>query len=61
MAKRGSTRPWRMKFEWDNGVKGVVTFHTEEEAEHAAKQQRERVGQNGARCTTVTVEKRGAK
>lgn len=26
MAKRGEKRPWRVRFLWENGVKGTKTF-----------------------------------
>lgn len=42
MAKRGERRPWRVRFEWANGVKGVDTFRTEEDAERRAREIRER-------------------
>lgn len=46
MAKRGERRPWRVRFEWANGVKGVDTFRTEEDAERRAREIRER-GESG--------------
>jgi hypothetical protein len=32
MAKRGETRPWRVRYEWENGVKGCETYRTEGDA-----------------------------
>ena len=29
MPKKGQRRPWRLRFEWDSGVNGTVTFATE--------------------------------
>lgn len=38
MAKRGETRPWRVRFEWANGIKGTITTDAVEYADdHAAK------------------------
>lgn len=36
MAKRGETRPWRVRFEWKNGVKGTSSHITREDAESRA-------------------------
>lgn len=36
MAKRGETRPWRVRYEWENGVKGCETFSDEWRAEACA-------------------------
>jgi hypothetical protein len=36
MAKRGETRPWRLTFVWDSGIKGVETFSEREYAEDKA-------------------------
>jgi hypothetical protein len=38
MAKRGETRPWRMRFEFENGICGTETFHSEEQANFKADQ-----------------------
>ena len=34
MSKRGTTRPWRVRFAWDHmEIKGVDTFHSLEDAD----------------------------
>lgn len=33
MAKKGSTRPWRLTFEWASGIKDTQTFATHWDAE----------------------------
>ena len=33
MAKRGSTRPWRVRFEWENGVTDTDTKTSRGDAE----------------------------
>lgn len=41
MAKRGEKRPWRARFQWDNGVKGAKTFSTVSELRSFVEQIRE--------------------
>jgi len=41
MAKRGETRPWRLQYVWESGIKGVTTFRSQEEADYKAKDLRE--------------------
>lgn len=41
MAKRGEKRPWKLQFEWDNGVKGSQTFSSEDARDDMAAQIRE--------------------
>jgi hypothetical protein len=56
MAKRGETRPWRVRFEWANGVKGVDTFRTEEDAERRAREIRERDANGAAPSALLSCE-----
>lgn len=32
MAKRGQLRPWKMRYEWPNGITGTDAFVTQEDA-----------------------------
>ena len=41
MAKRGETRPWRLQFVWESGIKGTVTFRSQEEADYKAQDMRD--------------------
>lgn len=53
MAKRGEKQPWKVRFEYENGICGQRAFTDEWSAEHAAEQIRE----NGERRElAVTVE-----
>ena len=40
MAKRGETRPWRLQYAWESGIKGVITFRTQAEADYKAQEMR---------------------
>lgn len=59
MAKRGEKRPWKVRFEWSNGVKGVITCATEEEADRRASEIRSASEWQPDADVTVTVEKVG--
>lgn len=58
MAKRGSARPWRVRYHWTNGVTGVDTYHDQEEAEMKAEQIRQAAARRADVDVTVTVERR---
>ena len=53
MAKRGEKQPWKVRFEYENGICGQRAFTDEWSAEHAA----EKIRENGERRElAVTVE-----
>lgn len=54
MPKKGEVRPWLMRYEWPNGIKGTMSYRTEADARFAAEQQTKIIGPTGDRCT-VTV------
>ena len=60
MAKRGETRPWKLHFIWENGVKGVTPFRTQEEATWRADDMRE-YAKRIESGVTITVTHREAK
>ena len=37
MAKRGEKRPWQVRYEWSNGIKGTESFISESDAIRAAE------------------------
>jgi hypothetical protein len=57
MAKRGETRPYRMHFEWDNGVKSTQTFHSEEARQRVIDQIRETAERIDREVTITTSER----
>jgi len=57
MAKRGERRPWRVRFEWDNGVKGADSYSSESLAELKADEIR-RAAESQDRQVTITIEDR---
>lgn len=60
MAKRGETRPWRMRFQWSNGIKGVATYETREQADDEARKiQVYAAAFREDMTVTTTVERRG--
>lgn len=62
MSKRGETRPWRVAFEWSNGVKGVDTYSRKDEADMNADRIRDYSAMldDPDRTVTVTVTDRRA-
>lgn len=32
MAKRGEKQPWKVRYEWANGIRGTIAFSTESNA-----------------------------
>lgn len=57
MAKRGETRPWRVRYVWDTGIKGTATFGSEDEALWQ-KSKIEDAAELQDRTVTVTIERR---
>lgn len=57
MAKRGETRPWRVRYEWENGVKGCETFSDEWRAEACADEIR-RAAEHRDLSVSITIEHR---
>ncbi len=57
MAKRGETRPWRMRFVWDNGVKDTVTYATVEQANYQAEKMQAYADLIGS-TISISVERR---
>lgn len=57
MAKRGETRPWRVRFRWDNGVNGTATYATRDGAEFE-KAKIERYAELADASVTVSIEDR---
>lgn len=57
MAKRGERRPWKVRYEWSNGIKGVVTCSTESEAAIHADKIRTAGERRADADVTVMVEK----
>jgi hypothetical protein len=60
MAKRGETRPWRLTFVWDNGIKGVETFAERAYADDQADRMREYADRID-RSITLTITNRNDK
>ena len=60
MAKRGETRPWRLQYVWESGIKGVSTFRSQEEADYKAQDLRDYAERCGGSAITVTVTHREA-
>lgn len=60
MAKRGETRPWRVTYEWDNGIKGSQSYQTEDHANLKADEIRRNAAHTDA-TVMVTVAHRDAK
>lgn len=59
MAKRGETRPWRMRYKWTGLAGGVLTYRTEQQARDAARQQVRLIGgRSGVRDCTASVHRR---
>jgi hypothetical protein len=51
MAKRGETRPHRVRFEWANGVKGCETFTSRDRANDFMDQLARTATQSGLEVT----------
>lgn len=58
MAKRGEVRPWRVRYEWPNGIGGTDTYPTEERARECAERLARYVGPDGESRATVTLSHR---
>lgn len=54
MAKRGETRPWQVRYEWENGVKGTGSYVSEDRAQAQADMIRTTAERRDMRVT-VTV------
>lgn len=59
MAKRGEKRPWKVRYEWSNGIKGTVACGDEWLANHKADEIRQAGERRDDVSVTVTVEKIG--
>jgi hypothetical protein len=53
MAKRGERRPWKVRYEWSNGIKGTDSYTSRDQAEMKAEQIRRTAV---ARDMVVTVD-----
>ena len=60
MSKRGETRPFRVIFEWSNGVKGVATYGTADEAEMCANEIRRNAEHRNDSVLVVVKDRRNA-
>ncbi len=54
MAKKNSTRPWRLSYVWESGIKGVLTYDTEANANDKADEMRAYAELRGA-AIEITV------
>ncbi len=59
MAKRGEKQPWKVRYEWSNGIKGTVARSSQELAEIKADEIRRAGELRSDADVTVTVEKVG--
>lgn len=60
MAKHGETRPYRVRYEWPNGVKGTETRGTLESARFIALEICRHGAMHGTDCTiTITHRETG--
>lgn len=57
MAKRGETRPWQVRYVWENGVKGCEVRRTEDDALRFADEVRRNAERRGM-TAEVTVTNR---
>ena len=58
MAKRGEKQPWKVRYEWSNGVKGMNSYTSEDLAESKADQIRQAGERRDDISVSVTVEKK---
>lgn len=55
MAKKGSRRPWRVRFAWAGGVCGCETFEDLDRAKTLIDTLRRNAGRNGSGCHVTVV------
>jgi hypothetical protein len=60
MAKRGETRPWKVSYVHENGIKGTSSFTSRDGAEMHAQMIQENADRRGM-TTAITVTYREAK
>ena len=59
-AAPAKTRPWKMDYVWENGLKGTISYRSESDARNAVVEQQHMANLQKRACTAV-VEYRPSK